>query len=183
MGKRYKYLCTLYDLVVISREERREQRRLKLKMKMDAYRKKIAHDEDEKLEAKMKAFGYNRCKDCKHYVAPDKMLESIASSALKIANESKAFKPDELVELPKLIMNLGKRKPQEPEIFEKYILVFNKVSVKCGNCDSLFSNARCECVGEQRFSIDSVIDLQQKNIDLIYANNRHVLEFEHDMAP
>jgi hypothetical protein len=183
MGKRYKYFCSLYDLMIISREEKREKRRAKMRSKMDAYRHKMAEEEDLQEETTMKNFGYNRCKVCKHYVAPDKMLEGIASSALKIANESKNFNPEQIVELQKLIMNLGNRKPVEAEKFEKYKFIFNKVTVKCGNCDNVFSNAQCvECNGSVMFSVEAVIELQQKHIDLIRANNRTLLEFEHDCS-
>ena len=127
MGRRMKIFFSLYDYMIISREERRERRRLKLKEKMDKYRKKLDDEKDAAEEAKMKAFGYHRCKFCKHYTAPDKILESVASSALKVGNEMKVFTPDELVSLPKLIMNIGKRKPQEHDSFDKFITVINEM--------------------------------------------------------
>jgi hypothetical protein len=86
MGRRIKFICSLYDLYFVSREQKREKKRLKLKGKIDSYRKKLDDEKDAEEEAKIKAFGYHRCKFCKHYTAPDKMLESIASSALKFAN-------------------------------------------------------------------------------------------------
>ena len=181
MGRRLNFFISLYDLFIVSREQKREKRRLKLKDKMDKYRKKLDDEKDAAEEAKMKGFGYHRCKFCKHYTAPDKMLESIASSAIKFANESKKYTPLEIEELPKLILNIGKRKPQEHDSFDKYISIINKITVKCANCDAIYSSAQCVDCGVPMFSVSNIIELQQKQIDLIYEN-RAIIEFECDCS-
>jgi len=167
MGKRYKYLCSLYDLMVIASGEKRERKREKMKQKLDRHRAKVEDKLDKKDEDLMMTYGYHRCQSCKYYKSPNNQLELIASASLKVANESKKFTPDEINELPKLIMNSGKRKPVEKEHLEKFKLVLNKVSVKCANCESVFSNTTCgECGGAAMFCIDSVIELQKSSIAL-----------------
>ena len=76
-------------------------------------------------------------------------------------------------------MNIGKRKPQEIQLFDKFITVINKVTVKCGHCDAIQSSAKCVDCGIPMFTVESIIELQQKQIDLIYEN-RAIIEFECD---
>jgi hypothetical protein len=184
MGKRYKYLCNLYDLqVTIPICEWRERKREKLKQKLDKHRAKKEDDFDKQDEALMKTYGYHRCNSCKLYSSPDRMLESVASASLKVANESKKFSPDEILELQKLIMNSGEPEPVEKKELEKYKLVLNKVSVKCGDCESLFNDNKCECGGAAMFCVDSVIKLQTQQIALYHAyQHRLDIELEHKMV-
>jgi Pyruvate/2-oxoacid:ferredoxin oxidoreductase delta subunit len=184
MGKRYKYLCNLYDLWVISNGEKRERKREKLKQKLDSHRAKKEDELDQKDEALMKTYGYHRCNSCKLYSSPDRMLESVASASLKVANESQKFKPDEIVELQKLIMNSGKPKPVEKKELEKFKFVLNKVSVKCGSCECLFNDNKCgECGGAAMFCVDSVIQLQEQHIAMHHAyQTRLDIELAHEMV-
>ena len=103
-------------------------------------------------------------------MAPDKLLEAISSSLLKIANEAKTFTPDEISSIPTLIMNVGKRVPVKSEQLDKFKKSLLRVVVKCSNCNDIFID---------HLSVDFVLELQQKQIDLIFEN-RTAIEFMHD---
>jgi transcription elongation factor Elf1 len=156
--------------MIIRREKRREKRRERLQRKMDKYKSELEAKHDGEEELKMKQLGYTRCKYCKHYMAPDKLLEAISSSVLKLANESKKYSSDELSSIPTLIMNVGKREPVKSEQLEKFKSVLQRAVVKCSNCNDVLID---------HISIDFVLELQQKQIDLIFEN-RTAIEFMHD---
>ena len=182
MGKKFKYLCNLIESIVISRQETREQkhaqRRAKLQKRIDSYRARLEFDKDQETELKMKDIGYCRCELCKSYMAPDKMLQSISSASLTLANDSKKFTPEEIAKLHTLIINKGHRKPQIEDAFTKFKPALNKISVKCRDSHGGFGRSDCfNCDGAYVFGVESIIELQQKQIDLIYMN-RQVIEFE-----
>ena len=54
--------------------------------------------------------------------------------------------------------------------------------IKFGNCDSAFNNSQCmDCNNDLNVSVNNVINLQQKKIDLIYENI-NIINFEHDVV-
>jgi hypothetical protein len=158
---------SLLDLIIIRREKRREKRRERLQRKMDKYKADLETTRDGEEELKMKQLGYTRCKYCKHYMAPDKLLEAISSSLIKLANESKKFTPEQLSSIPVLFMNVGKREPAKAEQFEMFKSVLQRAVIKCSNCNDILID---------HISIEFVLELQQKQIDLIFEN-RASIEF------
>ena len=170
--RRFNYVRSLFDLMIIRREKRREKRRERLQRKMNKYKSELEAKHDGEEELKMKQLGYTRCKYCKHYMSPDKLLEAISSSLLKIANEAKTFTPDELSSIPTLIMNVRKREPVKAEQLDKFKKSLLRVVVKCSNCGDILVD---------HISVDFVLELQQKQIDLIFEN-RAAIEFMHDIS-
>ena len=170
--RRFHYIRSLYDLIVINREKRREKRRERLQRKMDKYKSELEAKHDGEEEQKMKQLGYTRCKYCKHYMAPDKLLEAISSAVIKLANEQKKYTPEQLSSIPTLIMNVGKREPVKAEQLDLFKPVLQRAVIKCSNCDDVLID---------HISIDFVLELQQKQIDLIFEN-RAAIEFMHDIS-
>ena len=178
---RFPYFWSLIDYITeqrqIARAEKKLKRDEKLRKLMQKYKTKQAEKADEAEEKKMHELGYTRCKHCKKYIAPDKMLEKIACEALRLADESKKFTPCERDNLHKLILNTGNREPQDSVKFEKYDAIFKQIKIKCPHCNEVYG-ANCESDGCM-FHVDRIVELQQKQIDLVYLN-RAVIEFEHD---
>ena len=72
--------------------------------------------------------------------------------------------------IPTLIMNVGKREPVKAEQLDLFKPVLQRAVIKCSNCGDVLVD---------HISIDFVLELQQKQIDLIFEN-RAAIEFMHD---
>jgi len=182
MGKRIKYFFNLIESIIISRQERldnrKELRREKRQARIDSYRARLEDEKDKEVALQMKAYGYCRCEKCKTYTAPDKMLQSISAVVMAAQYATKSHTDTEINELQTMIYNKGCRKPQTVEAFLKFKAALTRIEVKCSDGSIRFHTDGCgACDSVIVHNIKSIIELQQKQIDLIYMN-RGVIEFE-----
>ena len=182
MGKRIKYFFNLIESIIMSWQERldnrKELRREKRQARIDSYRARLEDEKDKEVALQMKAYGYCRCEKCKTYTAPDKMLQSISAVVMAAQYATKSHTDAEIIELQTMIYNKGCRKPQTIEAFLKFKAALTRIEVKCSDGSIRFhTTGSGVCDSVVVHNIKSIIELQQKQIDLIYIN-RGVIEFE-----
>ena len=182
MGKRIKYFFNLIESIIISRQERldnrKELRREKRQARIDLYRARLEDEKDKEVALQMKAYGYCRCEKCKTYTAPDKMLQCISATVMAAQYATKTHTDADIIELQTMICNKGCRKPQTVAALNKFKESLTHIEVECSDGSIRFHTAGCgACDSVVVHNIKSIIELQQKQIDLIYMN-RGVIEFE-----